>query len=259
MMRLYELLLKYRSLVIALGLVTSLGLGLLIHLGSKPAVKTPPAPPAAVQKVEIHPQPKQEVVSRPNDPLLQQNAVSPRLRSVRSVNTQVEPAAQIPTGQVVPVIVERRRSAVVITQAPQAEQGSDSGTQIQARDNRRLEPRKAPAAATDGAMPFFAPPAPPDGGINALVETTSPPKIKEALSDYIRTYYPLLALDAASIDQLNEQGKTEYARQKAAFDKELSDVLGGSIYPTSGEIPNTFPEDLIETLREADPIESQDR
>ena len=105
-MRLYEFLVKYRTLVIALGLVTSLGLGLLIHLGTKPEVKKPPIPPAApppAVQVEINQQPKSAVMSPPNNPSPNRNRVSPRPRAVRSVNTQ-EPS-QNSTGKFVPVII----------------------------------------------------------------------------------------------------------------------------------------------------------
>ena len=255
-MRLYEILLKYRSLVIALGLVTSLGVALLIHL-KPPAKKSPPrpspAPPAAIE-VEVNPPSKPEVVSPSNTLPPQRNRVSPRPRSVGSVNTRVEPS-QITTGaKVVPVIVERRSSAVVITRGNKVKQGSGNGVQTQTEKDR-LEPLKEPTAATDAAMPFFAPPAPPEGGINALIENTPAPNVKEALAGYIRTYYPLVILDAESIGLLNPQGKAEYERQKAALDKELFDSVRDLISPTPGDIPQGYPQDLIEMLREEDLIE----
>ena len=261
-MRLYEFLVKYRTLVIALGLVTSLGLGLLIHLGTKPEVKKPPIPPAApppAVQVEINQQPKSAVMSPPNNPSPKlesvspphpppnRNRVSPRPRAVRSVNTQAEPS-QNSTGKFVPVIIERRRSVVAITQVPKVKQGSNNETHIQAGDNR-LEPHEERAAETDDIMPFFAPPVPPEGGINTLIEGAAQTNIKEALTAYIRTYYPLVTLDTESINLLNPQGKAEYERQKAALDKELFDLLRGSISPTPGEVPSTFPQELIDTLR----------
>lgn len=249
-MRLYEFLVKYRTLVIALGLVTSLGLGLLIHLGTKPEVKKPPIPPAApppAVQVEINQQPKSAVMSPPNNPSPNRNRVSPRPRAVRSVNTQAEPS-QNSTGKFVPVIIERRRSVVAITQVPKVKQGSNNEPHIQAGDNR-LEPHEERAAETDDIMPFFAPPVPPEGGINALIEGAAQTNIKEALTAYIRIYYPLVTLDTESINLLNPQGKAEYERQKAALDKELFDLLRGSISPTPGEVPSTFPQELIDTLR----------
>ena len=256
-MRLYEFLVKYRTLVIALGLVTSLGLGLLIHLGTKPEVKKPPIPPAApppAVQVEINQQPKSAVMSPPNHPSPNRNRVSPRPRAVRSVNTQAEPS-QNTTGKFVPVIIERRRSVVAITQVPKVKQGSNNETHIQAGDNR-LEPHEERAAETDDIMPFFAPPVPPEGGINTLIEGAAQTNIKEALTAYIRTYYPLVTLDTESINLLNPQGKAEYERQKAALDKELFDLLRGSISPTPGEVPSTFPQELIDTLRTEGLIEN---
>lgn len=266
-MRLSEFLLKYRSLVIALAVVTSLGVGLVVmHL--KPINKKPPrpspGPPPAVE-VGIHRQPKSAVVSPPDNrqpklesasppPLPKREEVSPRPRAFRTVNTPVEPA-QISTGKVVPVVIKRSRSVVAITRGDKVEQRGGSGTHIQAGQNR-LEPPEDRAAAPDAVVPFFAPPAPPEGGINALIEDTPQSNMKEALVGYIRTYYPLMTLDAESIKLLNVQGKAEYARQKAALDKELSDSIRGSIFPTPGDIPNTLPQELIDTLRTEDLIEN---
>ena len=129
-------------------------------------------------------------------------------------------------------------------------QGAGSGTPIQAGHDRK-EPRKAPAATTDDVIPFFAPPDAPEGGIKALIEGTAQADIKGVLQAYIRTYYPLVALDAASINQLNPQGKAEYERQKAAFDKELSDVLSDSISPTPGGIDSGYPQELLDMLRKS--------
>ena len=128
-MRLYETLLKHRSLVIALAVVILLGAGLALHLKSPMKKKPPrpsPAPSAAVQ-VEINPPSKPAVVSPPHNRLPNRNRVSPRPQAVRSVNTRVEPAQVSTGGKMVPVIIERSRSAVVITQAPKAQQASDNG------------------------------------------------------------------------------------------------------------------------------------
>ena len=271
-MRLYDFLLKYRSMVIALAVVTLLGVGLFMHLKS-PIKKKPPRPspaPSAAIQVKVHRQPESAVESRSNNrqPKLEsvsesnnssspRNRVSPRPQAFHPVETRVGPA-QDATGKGVPVIVERRSSAIVIMQSAKAEQRSDSGVEIQAEVDRSA-PREAVAAESDDEMPFFAPPAPPEGGLNALIEGTPQSNMKEALVGYIRTYYPLVTLDAESIELLNVQGKAEYARQKAALDKELSDSVRGSIFPTPGDIPNTLPQELIDTLRAEDPIENQPR
>ena len=247
---LQKLLLKHRSLVIGLVVVTSLGVALLIHLGVILDGKKPPRPspaPRPATQVEINSSLKPRATSAPEpsvvpSPPPEPSRASSRLQSVRLDEFPAERGQ----GPVVPVIIERRSSAVVITQAPNPKQGA--GTPIQEGDAKK-KPRETLPAATDDVLPFFAPPDAPEGGIKALVESTAQANIKGALQAYIRTYYPLVALDAASIKHLNPQGKAEYERQKAAFDKELSDVLRDSISPTPDGIAPGYPQELMDMLR----------
>lgn len=255
-----ELLLKHRSLVIGLILVSLGGVVLLIHLGIILDAKKPPRPspvPTPAIQVELNPpSPKQEVASPPDNPQRHPPSVSPRRRpqSVHPIDERSQPS-QVTTGKVVPVIVERRRSAVLITRDNLAKQREDSGTPIQAEQHRTEPPRKERVTEPNDAMPFFAPPVPPEGGINALIASTPQSDMKQALAGYIRTYYPLVTLDAASIKQLNPQGKAEYDRQKAALDQELLDSISGSIAPTPGGIDSGYPQELMEMLRRGGHIE----
>ena len=257
-----ELLVKHRSLVIGLVLVSLGGVGLLVHLGIILNTKKPhrpsPAPSPAVQVKVSVPRPNPEAVSPPDSP--RRPAPSKPLsasshtrpQAVHPVDVRSEPSA-VETGQVVPVIVERRRSAVMIIRdnpaKPQGEHGVPSGESVQSVDNRSAPRKDSPAEPAAESMPFFAPPAPPEGGINALIESTPQPNMKQALSAYIRTYYPLIMLDAESVKLLDAQGKAEYTRQKAALDKELVDSLRDSMVPTPGGIDSGYPKELIDTFR----------
>ena len=251
-----ELLLKHRTLVIGLILVSLGGVALLIHLGVILDTKKPPRPspaPSPGIQVEINSSSKPRVTSAPepgvvSPPSPEPSRVYSRPKAVRLDNFPVGRTANS-REKAVPVIIERRSSAVVITQVPQAKQGAGSGTPIQAEQHRTEPPRKERVIEPADAMPFFAPPVPPEGGINALIASTLQSDMKQALAGYIRTYYPLVALDAASINQLNPQGKAEYERQKAAFDKELSDVLSDSISPTPGGIDSGYPQELLDMLK----------
>ncbi|MDE0044210.1 MAG: hypothetical protein OXT74_19390 [Candidatus Poribacteria bacterium] len=250
-----NLLQKHLSLVVGLAVVATLGVAMLIHQGVIFDTKKPPRPsPAPKPAIEVQinssrkpsvtpsaPKPAPRVTSAPSS-----SRSSSRPQSVRLDSFPAERRGQAP---VVPVIVERRRSTVVITQAPTPQQGADSG--IPAVQPRK-EPRKAPPAAADGVLPFFAPPDAPEGGIKGLIEGTSQANIQGALQAYIRTHYPLVTLDAESIRHLNPEGKAEYERQKAAFDKEISDVLRGSISPTPGEIDSGYPQELMDLLKKGD-------
>ena len=254
-MRLYEFLLKYRTLVIALGLVTSLGFGLLIHLGVILDRKKPPGPspaPSPTIRVKRKPKPpvsKQEAAAPPETSRRNPPSPPPRRRpqAIHAVNVRSEPS-QTATGKVVPIIVERRRSVVAIVRDNQPKQASTVETQVQVVGDEleRVEDR---AAAPDAIMPFFAPPAPPEGGINALIEGGAQTDVKAALAAYIRTYYPLVTLDAESINLLDPQGKAEYERQKAALDKELLDSIRDTIAPTPGEVSSDLSQELIDTLK----------
>ena len=250
-MRLYEFLLKYRTLVIALGLVTSLGFGLLIHLGvildrKKPPGPSPaPSPTIRVKRKTKPPVSKQEAAAPPETS--RRNPPSPQARrrpqAIHAVDVRSE-QSQTATGNV-PIIVERRRSVVAIVRDNQPKQASKGEAQVQVVGDELDEDSAAPAAS----MPFFAPPAPPEGGINALIEGGAQTDVKEALAGYIRTYYPLVTLDAESINLLDPQGKAEYERQKAAFDKELLDSLRDTIAPTPGEVSSDLSQELIDTLK----------
>ena len=252
-MRLYEFLLKYRTLVIALGLVTSLGFGLLIHLGvildrKKPPRPSPaPSPTIRVKRKTKPPVSKQEAAAPPETS--RRNPPPPRRRpeAIHAVDRGSEPA-QVSTKKVVPVIVERRRSVVAIVRENQPKQASKGETQVQAVSDE-LERVEDSDAAPDASMPFFAPPVPPEGGINALIAGGAQTDVKEALAGYIRTYYPLAVLDAESINLLDPQGKAEYDRQKAALDKEILDSLRDTIVPTPGEVSSELSQELIDTLK----------
>lgn len=236
-MRLSVLLLKHRSLVIALTLVSLVGVGLLIYLFAKLAVRKPPGPPAPSPVSQIEVNSSHQVPPVPS-----------RSKPVRSADIQAEPMP-ISTGKVGPVIIKRRSSIVTVTQTPQIKQESDNATHIQA-EHDRLEPREETPADTNDAIPFFAPPDAPPGGISALIESATQANVKGALQAYIRTYYPLVVLDAKSINLLNRQGRAEYERQKAALDKELFDSIRGSISPTPGDIQQGYPRELIDMLRQ---------
>ena len=252
-MRLYEFLLKYRTLVIALGLVTSLGFGLLIHLGvildrKKPPRPSPaPSPTIRVKRTTKPPVSKQEAAAPPETS--RRNPPPPRRRpeAIHAVDRGSEPA-QVSTKKVVPVIVERRRSVVAIVRENQPKQASKGETQVQAVSDE-LERVEDSDAAPDASMPFFAPPVPPEGGINALIAGGAQTDVKAALAGYIRTYYPLAVLDAESINLLDPQGKAEYDRQKAALDKEILDSIRDTIVPTPGEVSSELSQELIDTLK----------
>ena len=265
-MRLDDFLLKYRSMVIALAVVTSVGVGLFMHL--KPPVKKDPPRPTAPIQVRISQSRKPAVESRSNNrqPKLESvskdqvpnwDRVSPRPQAIEAFDVRSEPV-QTGTGQYVPIIVERRQSVVAIVRENQPQQTSRGETQVQAV-NDELEGVEGSDAASDGAMPFFAPPVPPEGGINALIEGGAQTDVKEALAAYIRTYYPLVTLDAESISLLDSHGKAEYERQKAALDKELLGSLRDMIVPTPGEVSSDLSQELIDLLRSEDPIENQRR
>ena len=254
-MRLYEFLLKYRTLVIALGLVTSLGFGLLIHLGVILDRKKPPGPspaPSPTIRVKRKPKPpvsKQEAAAPPETSRRNPPSPPPRRRpqAIHAVDVRSEPS-QTATGKVVPIIVERRRSVVAIVRENQPKQASKGETQVQAVSDE-LERVEDSDAAPDASMPFFAPPVPPEGGINALIAGGAQTNVKEALAGYIRTYYPLAVLDAESINLLDPQGKAEYDRQKAALDKEILDSIRDTIVPTPGEVSSELSQELIDTLK----------
>jgi hypothetical protein len=254
-MRLYEFLVKYRTLVIALGLVTSLGFGLLIHLGvildrKKPPGPSPaPSPTIRVKRTTKPPVSKQEAAAPPETSRRNPPPPPPprRPQAIHAVDRRSEPS-QTGIGQVVPIIVERRRSVVAIVRENQPKQASKGETQVQAVSDE-LERVEDSDAAPDASMPFFAPPAPPEGGINALIEGGAQTDVKAALAAYIRTYYPLVTLDAESINLLDPQGKAEYDRQKAALDKEILDSIRDTIVPTPGEVSSELSQELIDTLK----------
>ena len=105
-MRLYEFLLKYRTLVIALGLVTSLGFGLLIHLGvildrKKPPGPSPaPSPTIRVKRKLKPPVSKQEAAAPPETSRRNPPSPPPRRRpqAIHAVDVRSEPS-QTATGK----------------------------------------------------------------------------------------------------------------------------------------------------------------
>ena len=251
---LHKLLLKHRSIVIGLALVSVGSVALLIHLGVILDTKKPPRPspaPSPAIQVKISQPRKPKVAAPPDNPPQQVEVAStpapsrrnpqPRRRpqAIHAVDRRSEPA-QVTTGKVVPVIVERRRSVVAIVRENQPKQASKGEAQVQQARGDRSDVADDSAAAPDASMPFFAPPAPPEGGINTVIEGGAQTDVKEALAGYIRTYYPLVTLDAESISLLNPQGRAEYERQKAALDKELLDSLRDVIAPTPGETSRWF-------------------
>ena len=247
---LHKRLLKHRSLVIGLGLVSVGGVALLVHLGVILNTKKPPRPspaPSPAIQVKISQPRKPKVVSPPET---SPRNPPPRRRpqAIHAVDRRSEPA-QITTGKVVPVIVERHRSVVAIVRENQPKQASKGEAQVQQARVERSDVADDSAAAPDASMPFFAPPAPPEGGINALIEGGTQTDVKEALAGYIRTYYPLVTLDAESISLLDPQGKAEYERQKAALDKEILDSLRDTIVPTPGQVSGDLSQELIDTLK----------
>ncbi len=257
---LHKLLLKHRSIVIGLGLVSVSSVALLVHLGVILNTKKPPRPspaPSPAIQVKISQPRKPEVASpaeaSPRKPASTLEAAAPagtssrNPQAIHAVDRRSEPS-QTGIGQVVPIIVERRRSVVAIVRENQPKQASKGETQVQAVSDE-LERVEDSDAAPDASMPFFAPPVPPEGGINALIAGGAQTNVKEALAGYIRTYYPLAVLDAESINLLDPQGKAEYDRQKAALDKEILDSLRDIIAPTPGEVSSELSQELIDTLK----------
>lgn len=101
---------------------------------------------------------------------------------------------------------------------------------------------------------YFNPPPPPSGGINSIFAGATEDNIAERATSYIRRYYPLVGTNPALVSH-NEKAKAEYARQKAALNKEMFDAVRESFSSTPPEMLETLSSDLLDELRKERLIE----
>ena len=111
----------------------------------------------------------------------------------------------------------------------------------------------------DAGVPYVRPPDPPPRGpislLDSLTEDATEETFKATMMGYIKTYYPLVDMNPAVINQSDERVKAEYERQNAALDREMFEMVRDTFGSISPEYLDMLPLEWLDILREEGLIE----